>query len=258
MNKPQLRLPFDEFSTAVPVTAVWRPIHYLGSKLRLVEPIRSDRPARSFRRGCLRPLRGLWNDRGRARTVPYSPSISRNIRESCVQRFCALERFHAGLSASWLSTARRAIPRQARLKFRLSACPWICGRSKSRHENRAARTFSPDAMFRKALTGNSHPINPGTRQLEHVPKKLTDFFDQNMLQVVALERILIDRVLPPDRNTLERTAAAGSSASADIGGTGLRPSHPALALAMAAYIAGISGRPWTSSRWMPPGKMFSR
>ena len=38
--------------------------------------------------------------------------------------------------------------------------------------------------------------------LEHVPKKLTDFFDQNMLQVVVLERILIDRVLPPDRNTL--------------------------------------------------------
>jgi hypothetical protein len=39
-------------------------------------------------------------------------------------------------------------------------------------------------------------------KLEHVQKKLTDFFDQNMLQVVVLERILIDRVLPPDRNTL--------------------------------------------------------
>jgi hypothetical protein len=38
--------------------------------------------------------------------------------------------------------------------------------------------------------------------LEHVPKKLTDFFDQNMLEIVVLERILIDRVLPPDRNTL--------------------------------------------------------
>jgi hypothetical protein len=39
-------------------------------------------------------------------------------------------------------------------------------------------------------------------RLEHVLKKLTDFFDQNMLQVVVLERILIDRVLPPDRNPL--------------------------------------------------------
>ena len=38
MNKPQLRLPFDEFS---PEPEVWRPIHYLGSKLRLVDPLRS-------------------------------------------------------------------------------------------------------------------------------------------------------------------------------------------------------------------------
>ncbi|MGX1104505.1 DNA adenine methylase [Bradyrhizobium elkanii] len=36
MNKPQLRLPIDEFT---PEGAVWRPIHYLGSKLRLVEPL---------------------------------------------------------------------------------------------------------------------------------------------------------------------------------------------------------------------------
>jgi hypothetical protein len=33
-------------------------------------------------------------------------------------------------------------------------------------------------------------------------KKSSNFFDQNMLQVVVLERILVDRVLPPDRNTL--------------------------------------------------------
>jgi len=37
MSKPQLRLPIDEIQ---PIAAVWRPIHYLGSKLRLVEPLR--------------------------------------------------------------------------------------------------------------------------------------------------------------------------------------------------------------------------
>lgn len=37
MNKPQLRLPIDEIE---PTAEVWRPIHYLGSKLRLVEPLR--------------------------------------------------------------------------------------------------------------------------------------------------------------------------------------------------------------------------
>lgn len=37
MNKPQLRLPIDEIE---PTAEVWRPIHYLGSKLRLVDPLR--------------------------------------------------------------------------------------------------------------------------------------------------------------------------------------------------------------------------
>ena len=38
--------------------------------------------------------------------------------------------------------------------------------------------------------------------LQHVPEKLTDFSDQNMLQEIDLERILIDRMIPSDRNTL--------------------------------------------------------
>jgi hypothetical protein len=38
--------------------------------------------------------------------------------------------------------------------------------------------------------------------LEHVPKKLTDFFDQNMLQLVELERFLFDQMIPSDREAL--------------------------------------------------------
>src|SRR5260370_1393130 len=40
MNKPQLRLPFDDLLAPAPAASVWRPIHYLGSKLRIVEPLR--------------------------------------------------------------------------------------------------------------------------------------------------------------------------------------------------------------------------
>ena len=40
MNKPQLRLPLDNFAPQAPQPAVWRPIHYLGSKLRIVERLR--------------------------------------------------------------------------------------------------------------------------------------------------------------------------------------------------------------------------
>jgi hypothetical protein len=38
--------------------------------------------------------------------------------------------------------------------------------------------------------------------LEHVPKKLIDFFDQNMLQLIDVERFLIAWVTAPKRKTL--------------------------------------------------------
>jgi adenine-specific DNA-methyltransferase len=40
MNKPQLDRPLQDLSAPVLTGDVWRPIHYLGSKLRLVEPLR--------------------------------------------------------------------------------------------------------------------------------------------------------------------------------------------------------------------------
>jgi hypothetical protein len=38
-----------------------------------------------------------------------------------------------------------------------------------------------------------------SRALEQVPKKLTDFFDQNLLQFIDLARFLIDQTIPSDR-----------------------------------------------------------
>ena len=46
------------------------------------------------------------------------------------------------------------------------------------------------------------PIVEGKRRLEHVPEKLNDFFDKNMLQSVDLKRFPLDRVESPDRKTL--------------------------------------------------------
>jgi hypothetical protein len=46
------------------------------------------------------------------------------------------------------------------------------------------------------------PLKVSSDALEHVPKKLTDFSDQNMLQEIDFERIPIDRMIPSDRNTL--------------------------------------------------------
>ena len=39
----------------------------------------------------------------------------------------------------------------------------------------------------------------GMNGLEHVPKKLLDFFDQDMLQLLEFERFLPDHVIPRDR-----------------------------------------------------------
>jgi hypothetical protein len=39
-------------------------------------------------------------------------------------------------------------------------------------------------------------------RLEHVPKKLLDFFDQDILQLFDFERFLIDHVIPRDREAL--------------------------------------------------------
>ncbi len=36
--------------------------------------------------------------------------------------------------------------------------------------------------------------------LEHVPEKWSHFSDKDMLQHIELARILIDQVIPPDRN----------------------------------------------------------
>jgi len=38
--------------------------------------------------------------------------------------------------------------------------------------------------------------------LEQVPKKLTDFFDENLLQRFDFERFLIDHMTPCDREAL--------------------------------------------------------
>jgi hypothetical protein len=38
--------------------------------------------------------------------------------------------------------------------------------------------------------------------LEQVPKKLTDFFDENLLQHFDFERFLIDHMIPCDREAL--------------------------------------------------------
>jgi DNA-directed RNA polymerase len=44
--------------------------------------------------------------------------------------------------------------------------------------------------------------------LEQVPKKLTDFFDQNLLQRFDFERFLIDHMFPCDREALQAALSA--------------------------------------------------
>jgi hypothetical protein len=50
------------------------------------------------------------------------------------------------------------------------------------------------------LTGD--PLGSAARLAsEHVPEKWVHFSDKDMLHLIELARILVDRVIPPDRNT---------------------------------------------------------
>jgi hypothetical protein len=53
-------------------------------------------------------------------------------------------------------------------------------------------------MFRTDMLqlGNARIGASKRPPLEHVPKKLTDFFDENMLKPLEVQRFLIDRMIP--------------------------------------------------------------
>ena len=53
-------------------------------------------------------------------------------------------------------------------------------------------------------------------RLEHVPEKWVHFSDKDMLHLIEVARILVDRVIPPDRNA--RLSAHPRAAGADKAG----------------------------------------
>jgi hypothetical protein len=74
-----------------------------------------------------------------------------------------------------------------------------------------------------------------TEALEHVPKKLSDFFDRNLLQHIDLECVIIDWTSPSDRNALwglpeedRPTAAAGAVERADAEAQARRRQHASI------------------------------
>jgi len=64
--------------------------------------------------------------------------------------------------------------------------------------------------------------------LKHVPEKLIDFFDQNMLQLFEFERFFPDQMIPSDREAelapgADPVKREGRSARRAIGESGQQP-----------------------------------
>ncbi|MGO8847072.1 MAG: hypothetical protein ACLQFI_17425 [Methylocella sp.] len=55
----------------------------------------------------------------------------------------------------------------------------------------------------RAGAGAGHHLPERRHGLEHVPEKLTGFFDQNMLQLLESERFLYDQMILSDREALQ-------------------------------------------------------
>ncbi len=104
-------------------------------------------------------------------------------------------------------TRRLSIPRRRR------SVPNVTSKTRSRRSENASpsRSRNPSRDVHAVSRRPDH-LQPdciydavkldatlGIPRLEHVPKKLTDFFDQNMLQLVELERFLFDQMIPSDR-----------------------------------------------------------
>jgi len=61
-----------------------------------------------------------------------------------------------------------------------------------------------EAPARKRIAADHDPfqLKRSASALEHVPKKLLDFFDSDMLQLFDFERDLIDQMIPLERDAL--------------------------------------------------------
>ena len=65
-----------------------------------------------------------------------------------------------------------------------------------------ARRKWSGALIVSGNRGKPDGMPPQECGLKHVPEKLNDFSNKNMLQPIDLERFPLDRVSPPDRKTL--------------------------------------------------------
>jgi len=73
---------------------------------------------------------------------------------------------------------------------------------------KARESFDVYSLFRQA---------DGLRlRLEHVPNKLLDFFDEDMLQLLILSRVLIDQRILFDRDALEHRRSEKAALRMDL------------------------------------------
>ena len=164
MNKPQLRLSIDDFSQA-PEAEVWRPIHYLGSKLRLVEPLRQALDQVDPARG---PVVDLFSGSG---TVSAALASSRDVIAVDIQEYSRVLCSAVLNPASWSKFENEAFLHRVR------------GRARTNLSAAAPLITYEQACLAQAQRGDYEPI---CELIEHA--SMVDFQESRAVVRAEFER----------------------------------------------------------------------
>ena len=169
-------------------------------KLRRLEN-RATRPGREMTSNSAKPTPEKSGPRERARESPANAGFCTHYRKCLAEKDClagagGFEPPYGGIKIRCLTAWRRPSIRLSAVRRTIQPPRRLRNRSRHRHMLKMPPRKSGGTSRQRGHVNvfYIHMAPPS----EHVPKKLNDFFDNNMLQHVDIARFLIARTIPSE------------------------------------------------------------